>query len=297
MNENANQTSQYEDVFQKGCLVQFSVSQWSGNKKIDKRRVQEAMGSEWVHGNKSLIDPESLKSIQQVVNRSTVFLKSVSLPFPIRGAVFIPKNLIGRVDEFLTQAKADFDYNVDGFAMVYPNLRDNAQAMLNGLYDHDDYPADIRKKFGFTWRFIIVSTPGNHGVLTPEIYNAERQKFVEMMKSAQDMSIMALRKEMKDMVEHMLDKLTPDADGKQKRFHQTLVTNFHEFFKTFTDRNVFGDEELTGIVKKAEEILDGVDVEMLKDEFYGGEMKKKMEEVKAVLDTALVDLPGRRLRI
>ena len=99
-----------ENIFEKGCLVQLSVSQWGAARKIDKSKLAEMVSSpDWVRATKKLVDPESLKPISKITNEARSYLIGVSLPFPIKGLVFIPKDLISRVDERLQDFKDRFD--------------------------------------------------------------------------------------------------------------------------------------------------------------------------------------------
>jgi hypothetical protein len=53
---------------------------------------------EWLTATKKLVDPESLKPICKVGNAARTYLAGISLPFPIQGMVFIPKEMISRVE-------------------------------------------------------------------------------------------------------------------------------------------------------------------------------------------------------
>lgn len=94
-----------DNIFQKGCLVQMSVSKWGGVKKIDKSKLsnmvdQTGSRQDWVTATKKLVDPKSLKPICKINNSARNWLASISLPFPITGMVFIPKDLINQVGNF-----------------------------------------------------------------------------------------------------------------------------------------------------------------------------------------------------
>ena len=55
-----------------------------------------------------------------MVNTARSYLAGVSLPFPIQGMVFVPKEMISRVDVKLEEFKGEFNSTVDEF------LGDNA---------------------------------------------------------------------------------------------------------------------------------------------------------------------------
>jgi len=136
-------------------------------------------------------------------------------------------------------------------------------------------------------------------MLSPEIVARERQKFIDTMEETRNLAVLALRTEMKKMVDKFVERLTPNADGSRKVFHKTTVTeNFEDFFNTFKTRNIFDDKELASIIKKAKEVISGVDVETLRnDDELKDEIVKDMSKIAEELDKAIVDAPSRKLRM
>ena len=66
-----------ENIFQKGCLVQMSVSKWGGIKKIDKSKLSDMVNQAdktWVTATKKLVDPKSLKPICKINNSASLFV-------------------------------------------------------------------------------------------------------------------------------------------------------------------------------------------------------------------------------
>ena len=166
-----------ENIFEKGCLVQLSASVWRATRKIKPEQLSGITASkEWLSAHKKLVDPDSLKPINKVVNMARSYLAGVSLPFPIQGMVFAPKEMITRVDEKLEAYKQDFNNKTDDFLASYDRLREMAMVYLGELFNELDYPMDVRSKFSFAWRFVILDVPnGNSGILAPEVY--ERTNF------------------------------------------------------------------------------------------------------------------------
>jgi hypothetical protein len=257
-----------ENIFLKGCLVQMSVSKWGGIKAIDKSKLSnmvEQAESDWVTATKKLVDPESLKPICKINNAARNWLLTLSLPFPITGMVFVPKELINKVDEKLTCFKHEFNQAVQYFIQDYKDLRITAKTNLGNLFNEVDYPVDIGRKFNFNWRFIILDVPnGETRLLAPEVYAREKEKFIQTMEEARSMAIEALREEFSQMVERVTDRFTHNADGQPKIFKNTTVDSFYEYFQTFKDRNIFQDHELTTLVNRAQAVLNGTSVDQIR---------------------------------
>ena len=207
-----------ENMFEKGCLVQLSISKWGGVKKINDNQLAEMIDShEWVTATKKLVDPESLKPICKMGNAARSYLTTVSLPFPIQGMVFIPKEMISRVDEKLEEFKAEFNDTVTAFLRDYDRLRETAMVYLGDLFNEVDYPLHVEKKFSFAWRFIILDVPnGKSGILSPEVYEREKEKFIQTMEEARTMAIESLREEFASMVERITERFTESGMESQK---------------------------------------------------------------------------------
>jgi hypothetical protein len=286
-----------ENIFQKGCLVQLSVSKWGGVKKIDKSKLSNMVDqaeSDWVTATKKLVDPESLKPICKINNAARNWLATISLPFPITGMVFVPKELINTVDEKLDEFKDQFNETVRDFIQDYKYLRETAKTYLGELFNEIDYPVDISKKFNFNWRFIILDVPnGDTQILAPEVYAREKEKFIQTMEEARGMAIEALREEFSQMVERITDRFTQNADGPPRIFKNTTVESFYEYFETFKDRNIFQDHELTTLVNKAQAVLGGSSADQIRSSTH---LKENIRSGMADIESALSQVFNRPRR-
>ena len=285
-----------ENMFEKGCLVQLSISKWGGVKKINDNQLAEMIDThEWLTATKKLVDPESLKPICKVGNAARTYLTSISLPFPIQGMVFIPKEMITRIDQRLEEFKAEFNQTITTFLHDYDRLRETAMVYLQDLFNEVDYPVHVEKKFSFAWRFIILDVPnGKSGILSPEIYEREKEKFFQTMEEARTMAIESLREEFGSMVERITERFT-QSDGKPKVFKNTTVESFYEFFETFKERNIFRDEQLNELVERAQGVLGGVSAESIRtNEHLKENIRTGMAEIENAMAMALAR-PRRKI--
>lgn len=288
-----------ENIFQKGCLVQMSVSKWGGVKKIDKTKIANMVhrtGADWVTATKKLVDPDSLKPICKINNSARNWLATLSLPFPIAGMVFIPKNLINEVDQKLNEFQSKYNEAVQDFVQDYTYLRETARSYLDELFNEVDYPIDIAKKFNFTWRFVILDIPnGEHRILAPEVYAREQEKFVQTMEEARVMAVEALREEFAFMVERITDRFAQTDTGKPKVFKNATVESFYDFFQTFKDRNIFEDVQLTELVNRAQAVLKGSSVDQIRsNDKLKDNIRSGMSDIEHAMHT-LFNRPKRKI--
>lgn len=286
-----------ENLFEKGCLVQFSASVWGATRKIKPNQITDLpVSSEWLRASKKLVDPEALKPINKVINKARSYLTGISLPFPVKGMEFVPKEMISRVDERLNGFKSEFSYSVDSFMESYDRLREIAMVQLGELFNEAEYPLDVRKKFGFIWRFVILDVPnGNTSLLAPEVYEREKEKFVQTMEQVRELAIQSLREEFAGMVERITERFSDGPNGNPKVFKNGTVNNFYEYFETFKDRNIFKDHELTELVERAKDILGGRSAEEIRsNDQFKERIKDGMQDVEKAMDEIL-SMPRRKI--
>lgn len=286
-----------ENIFEKGCLVQLSSSVWQAERKIKlEQLVGTDVSPEWLSATKKLVNPDALKPISKVVNAARSYLSGASLPFPIQGMVFIPKEMISRVDEKLDRHKSSFEQAVERFLEQYEELREVAMVHLGELFNELDYPANINCKFSFVWRFVILDVPnGNTRLLAPEVYEREKRKFVQTMEEARELAIQSLREEFSGMVKRITERFTTGPDGKPKIFKNGTVLNFYEFFETFKERNIFRDDQLAELVEQAQAVLGGQSAETIRsNDHFKDSIREDMEKVETAM-AEILSMPRRRI--
>ena len=286
-----------ENLFEKGCLVQLSASVWQAKRKLNMNQLSGiAAPKQWLSANKKLIDHDALKPIQKVVNTTRSYLAGVSLPFPLHGMVFMPKEMISRVDDRLNEFKGEFGHNVRVFLESYEELRRTAMVQLGDLFNEMDYPVHMNGKFSFVWRFVILDVPnGNTALLAPEVYEREKEKFIQTMEQARELAIQSLREEFSEMVTRITERFTTGPDGKPKVFKTSTVNHFYGYFETFKERNIFKDDQLSELVERAQAMLAGKPAEAFRsDEGLKGQIRTGMKYVEQAM-ADILSMPRRKI--
>ncbi|MFC1895416.1 DUF3150 domain-containing protein [Thermodesulfobacteriota bacterium] len=286
-----------ENMFEKGCLVQLSASVWGASRKIRPEQLSDkAVPIQWINASKRLVNPDAIKPVSKVVNTARSYLAGVSLPFPIQAMLFVPKEMIIRVDDRLNCFKREFQQKVEGFLASYDELREVAMMCLGELFSELDYPVDIASKFAFNWRFVVLEVPnGNAGVLAPEVYEREKDKFVQTMEQARELAVHSLREEFASMVERITERFSNGLGAKPKVFKNATVNSFYEFFETFKQRNIFRDDQLAGLVEDAQAILGAESAEAIRsDDSLKKRISAGMEEVEEAM-TDILSRPRRKI--
>jgi len=210
--------------------------------------------------------------------------------------VFVPKEMISRVDGKLEEFKGEFNSTVEGFLGEYDQLREVASVQLGELFNEMDYPVDVKGKFAFMWRFLILEVPnGKTGILAPEVYEREKHKFIQTMEEARELAIQSLREDFAGMISRITDRFSNGDASKPKIFKNGTVNNFYEFFETFKERNIFRDDQLAELVERAQGILGGQSAESIRS---SDQLKEHIRTGMAEVEKAMAEIlsmPRRKI--
>jgi len=295
---------------EQACIIQFSAGYWRAKKKIPKDKLERIVennpaAAKWLTGSQSLIDPKEIKKVGKKVGVASTYLnpsnpESPVLRYPIAGLKTIPIALIETCDARLTEMKAEFMEAKDQFIANLNEFKEAAKndLELDGLFNEIDYPIDLESKYYMEWRFLLMQTPDNIIKVAPDVYEREKEKFIEVMEQVRTESVDALRVTFADMVSKICERFkNGKKDGKKKIFKNTTVNNFYDFFEQFKARNIFNDAELDELVVKAQSILKGRDPDEIRD---SASMKKLIRADMLPLEAQLKKLtekPRRKLDI
>ena len=252
-----------------------------------------------VRVTKKLLESKELSAIHKVDSGLKGWLREHCLPSLFRGGIYlVPIALIQKVEAQLSAAAPKRAELVEAFLTVYEACRADAKERLKDLFDPKDYPAIefVRAKFSFEWQYVTFSTPGKLKEISAEFFQQEQQKAEAHWKQATEEITLLLRGGMKDLVDHLLDRLTPGDNGKPKRLNKAAVENINEWLANFSLRNVTDDAALSKLVEEAKLLVAGADVkELRKNEAARDGLRKQFTAVKQQLDLLVEEAGSRKI--
>jgi len=283
-----------ENIFNKGVLVLFKTSVWTGRVKIPPRVLTEHKNVDprFINIYKYLIDPESLRQIEKIRNTARSFLYNHSLPFPVEGVVMLPVGLIPEIEARMKEFESEFWSAVEEFAQKYEEFKRLAESALGDLYNPAEYPNNIKSKFNFYWSYYHLSTPtGQLRAVSPELVQREQEKFKQMIDEFRETAITALRDRFISMISNLADRLSTG-----KKFKRSSVEHFQDFLNHFEQLNINDDHALQEAVERAKQLISGVSAEDLKDnQFLREAIGKELEKVHDWSVKQLEDMPVRKI--
>lgn len=277
-------------IMDRAVCISLTFNRFGITKQLPKSAYQVDADKDRTKAQKYILDAKELKALVSLDNEISHWVRDdIALPSPMfkNGIYLVPMELVGLIEKKLAEYKAKRDLLVRAFVNAYPQMIEDSKKALNGQFNPLDYPpADaIASYFGMTWQYIGYGVPGQLESVNKEIYSREQQKAEARVADATEQIIATLRLSLKGLVDHMVERLSPDADGKPKVFKSSLVGNMTEFLATAKQRNITGDVEFDKLADQAASIMNGVDIKTLKDnKSVRDYVLKGMETIKGQMD-------------
>lgn len=294
-------TPEASKVTQNTICIVVRKGRFGTKRKASTADVEVESDKSLLRLSKTILESPELKAVQKHDSQMTTYLKALCLKSMFKGGVYlIPLGLVEEVNAQLEYFAEERLKLVEAAVTTYDQRCAETSARLDVLHDPGDYPSRdrFRSKFYLEWQFVTWETPTKLRQIKPALFEIERQKAAAKLSAVADDCRTAMRVGMKELVDHLVDRLTPDADGKVKRLNKSVVKNFNEFFRTFELKNVTDDQELAEIVTKAKAAMTGVDVDMIrKDEAIRNAISQQFAILKEQLQPMTVERGTRDIEL
>jgi hypothetical protein len=287
-------------LFDRAVLLSISIGCLGTKKKVLTSAVESDADKSMLHVSKDILQSPILDEIRKYDSATRKWVADRALPSQFRSGVYLwPIALVLDADSFL-RSRSDGRLNlIDRFMLAYNSARLEAQNKLGTLYNPNDYPSadKVRSLFVQSYQFIECNTPGQLRDLSPELFIQERDKAAQNWSNALDEARELLRGQLVGLVEHMKERMEPDAEGKPKKFKASLVANFNQFLELFDARNIASDSELQAIVEQCKQVLGNSTAEAIRDsQGLRERLAAGMESIKGALD-GFVTTQGRSINL
>lgn len=284
------------------AAVRVHFTWWGVHKTLTAQQKEEvglayAADARFLTAGKKLVDTrhETFRRLTSVRTRAANYWRGLTLPYTEPGIRLIQQSSVesfvrtmeGFRDELI---QAEIDLNE-----VFEEMKADAQRRLGRLYNPADYPAEVRGLFAVEWDFPSVEPPSYLMRIAPEVYQQEQERVARRFEEAVRLAEQAFTAEFAKLVSHLAERLS-SPDGERKIFRDSAVVNLTEFFQRFQQLNVHSSEQLDGLVRQAQDIVQGVQPQELRDDAsLRQHIATSLASVQAALDGMLVDRPRRRI--
>lgn len=248
----------------RAMLVSVKISQWAGRKTdvmaTEKVRTTFNTGAKAGNYSKRLLPGSSeLQEISALSGTIRKYFHSQTLPWMTDGSRIISSaNFLPFVSE-MKKLQQEFDSAVTGFLAAYPKLKKDAEISLGSLYNPEEYPENIKERFGIE---IIYSPMPESRDFRTEISETEKKRFESKMREVEQVAMKECWNRLYEVVSTASEKLkSPDAV-----FRDSLIENIKEMVDLLPRLNISNDKNLEKMRKEIESKVSGIDLkEVRKD--------------------------------
>ncbi len=203
-------------------LSTLSLSTWARTKlnKKETKEVQDKHHSDAARVIVTVCDSPLLEKISKVQNAARSEHYRLTLPTIQDGMRMVPVGRQFQHAEAMKPLRGEFDALVSEFCGQYPQLRNDAPARLNGLYDAAAWPVDIRAKFGWNLRYLACPSQGEWG---------------EWLAESAQMGQADLHERFADALRRVVDRC-----GQNGVLHETVFTGLRDLCDLIPDMDLSG---------------------------------------------------------
>lgn len=256
-------------IHTRALLASLTVSTWTARKydrgitaKVNADHHASADAGRY---NKMLLpgDAKAYKDLISLANSIRVAHYGHTLAWSDEGWRLLPTANYMQYTQWFRERSRAFDDALDTFESMYPTLRANAQAKLNGMFDANDYPstADVRKRFAIGVQYAPVPAIGDIRVeLASDQVIAIEESIAARVESATRIAMQDAWTRLHDCVSHIAERLSdPEAI-----FRDSLINNAREVCDSLKRFNITDDPDLEAMRVRVERELAAFSPDMLR---------------------------------
>lgn len=283
--------------------VCFSVqlARPSLRRKVKSSEVECDADKKAIHVSKEILESESYDKLRKLDGEIRTYLYDRCVPSLLRKGVYLlPLTQVPVVEAALEEYKRERQERVEEFKAEYDRLKEEAKGRLRSLYNASDYPsiARIAGMFDFTWRMFSIDTPEVLNMVSRDAFRREQEKAEAFWNETRENVAAILRAELKELIDHLVERLADDTGSKPKIFRNSLVENFTRWVDLFQSRNLAKDTELAELVSKAQSVMSGVEASDLRDsDKLRHSVRQSFEQIKKTADKLVIDKPKRAFNL
>lgn len=287
------------------CVVLILTAHYLGNNRKVKTAkvaataagVQESdlvttCDTEQFHTTKRLVDPKALSPAMLRISWAKRFLRHEGIPTHRafgQCSYLIPIARSVAVNERLKEIEASLKAEARKVAVGYRDAQERQRLALGpDLYNASEYPTpqQVEDAFAIDWHYVSFASPENLESIDRALAEESERKHEARCATAFAEVRLALRVMLQEIVNGIIDRLTPGDDLKPKVIRGTLLKDLSEFVSGLSVRNVTDDGEIVNVGQRLKRLAEGVDLDALR----GDEGAGQREALRRQLQSALKDV-------
>lgn len=281
-----------QDQINEGCFCSLKMGRWDARAPLPADRLGKKIPTEIIRAKQDTIEDRTLLGDLLSIRRTAKgVLKRNSLPFPIDGIFWVPKDKIPYLDEQFLGFKAEYEVRVTKLCDNIKKMEEAFKHKYPKYYNPNNYPSQkiLKKKFYFYWTFLHFMAPSKKTkVLSPALYKREQEKFTNMINQMEEMTINLIGNSLLDRI----DKLSSQCES--GKISKGTINSIDKLLKRWTDlwENHVDENKLKSIMTSLKSQMKNISTERLKNnEDFRNRVKGKLgimsKKIKRIPDFAL----------
>ena len=278
---------------ERAVFLSIHFNRFGNTRKVSTSRIEVGADKKRISVNKRLLDSPTLQQITSLDADVLRYVDSMCLPWE-RGVHVLPLTAVEKVVAKLKEFKEERDILVFKFTLEYPLMLEEARAPLGELFNEKDYltEKEAAAEFDMRWTLLAFSTPDKLAEIDPAIFAAEREKVQNDQRRAFEDWRLLLRAGFAEVVNRLRESLVPGPDGTTRKLTDASVERLKSFLETFQFKNISDDKELAEITEEMRGLMDGIDVESLRESeslkvAVGAVLKQAADSIEVVTGSAV----------
>ena len=253
---------------------------------------------ELLTASKLILDTKNpaYRAVAAVRSEASGYWRTVTLPFPEAGIRLLPQSSLNTFASTMQTYRERLQEAARELSSQYDTIKSEAQRRLGTLFNQADYPSTLDGLFDLEVSYPTIEPPNYLVSLHPDVYQQEQARVRERFESAVELAEQSFAVELQRLTAHLAERLTGLHDGQPKVFRDSTVENLREFFERFRRLNIRSSPELDALVEQAQQTINGVQPQTLRDSNRLRQMvARDFEQIQAAVGDLLVDRPRRNI--
>ena len=253
---------------------------------------------ELLSASKLILDTKNpaYRAVAGVRSEASGYWRTVTLPFPDAGIRLLPQNSLSTFASTMQTYRERLQESARELGGQYEQIKSEAERRLGTLFNASDYPTTLDGLFDLEVSYPTIEPPNYLMALHPDVYQQEQARVRERFESAVELAEQGFATELQRLTAHLAERLTGLHDGQPKVFRDSAVENLREFFERFRQLNIRSGPELDALVEQAQQTINGVEPQTLRDSNRLRQMvARDFEQIQARVGEMLVDRPRRNI--
>ena len=251
---------------------------------------------------KKIYEGAATKLIDELFSRIKSHLKQ----YTIVGAMFrnglylTPEDHVRRTEDYIRRCIDDLDHLKWQVGEEYDIVLDQFEKELGPLFDRSNYPGaeKVKEAYSIEYEWLAINVPAALERIDRDAHQRANERAEIRIRAVSDRVEQILLANMQELIDHLVERLTDNSDGKKKKFASNMVDQARGFFQTFRARNLTGAESLNDLAQQGLSLLQGIDLDSLKDQAGMRErVRNGFETIKSNMAAMITVAPRRSLNL